>query len=247
MDNTLNTFAKGMIKDVAETLRPEDSYDDAQDMKLNAGNSASEYIISNVKGNKLSFTLPDSPILFTVNKNDISLPANWSETIVITTPLGPFTGNAFTGNAAELDDYLDKIQESILEDQAFTSLNLNAARSGSRIRIWSDNIDIVSIQFQYSNVQTQQAQSNQQIIGWDVSNDEIVLFTTNDSSATGGIGSLWKLTYDKVTFDTQIQILYSDDINFTTLQPIANPGGVEMVYERPSKNMVYWTDRMKKL
>jgi hypothetical protein len=48
MDNTLNTFAKGMIKDVAETLRPEDSYEDAQDMKLNAGNSASEYIISNV-------------------------------------------------------------------------------------------------------------------------------------------------------------------------------------------------------
>ncbi len=60
-DNTLNTFAKGMIKDVAETLRPEDSYEDAQDMKLNAGNSASEYIISNVKGNKLSFTVPDVP------------------------------------------------------------------------------------------------------------------------------------------------------------------------------------------
>ena len=47
-DNTLNTFANGMIKDVAETLRPEDSYEDAQDMKLNACNSASEYIISNV-------------------------------------------------------------------------------------------------------------------------------------------------------------------------------------------------------
>ena len=127
-DNTLNTFAKGMIKDVAETLRPEDSYEDAQDMKLNAGNSASEYIISNVKGNKLSFTVPDTPVLFTVNKNDISLPANWSETIVITSSLGTFTGSAFIGTAAELDDYLDKIQESILEDQAFASLNLNVDR-----------------------------------------------------------------------------------------------------------------------
>lgn len=248
MDNTLNTFAKGMIKDVAETLRPEDSYDDAQDMKLNAGNSASEYIISNVKGNKLSFTIPDTPVLFTVNKNDISLPTNWSETITITTSsLGTFTGSAFTGTASELDDYLDKIQESILEDPIFTSLNLNAARSGSRIRIWSDDIDIVSVQFQYSSVNLQQAQSDQQIIGWDVSNDVIVLFTTNDSSTTGGIGSLWKLTYDKVTFDTQIQILYSDDINFTTRQPIANPGGVEMVYERPSIHRIYWTDRMNNL
>ena len=248
MDNTLNTFAKGMIKDVAETLRPEDSYEDAQDMKLNAGNSASEYIISNVKGNKLSFTVPDTPVLFTVNKNDISLPANWSETIVITTSsLGTFIGSAFTGTATDLDDYLDKIQESILEDQAFTSLNLNVARSGQRIRIWSNDITITNIQLTYSNVNTQQVQSNQQIIGWDVSNDVIVLFTTNDSSPTGGVGSLWKLTYDKVTFDTQIEILYSDDINFTTLQPIANPGGVEMVYERPSIHRIYWTDRMNNL
>ena len=248
MDNTLNTFTKGMIKDVAETLRPEDSYEDAQDMKLNAGNSASEYIISNVKGNKLSFTLPDSPLLFTVNKNNVSLPANWSETIVITTSsLGTFIGSAFTGTATDLDDYLDKIQESILEDQAFTSLNLNAARSGQRIRIWSDDISITNIQFLYSSTQIQQPQADQQIIGWDVSNDVIVLFTTNDSSSTGGIGSLWKLTYDKVSFDTQIQILYSDDINFTTLQPIANPGGVEMVYERPSIHRIYWTDRMNNL
>jgi len=247
MDNTLNTFAKGMIKDVAETLRPEDSYEDAQDMKLNAGNSASEYIISNVKGNKLSFTVPDTPVLFTINKNDISLPANWSETIVITSSLGTFTGSAFTGTAAELDDYLDKIQESILEDPIFAPLNLNAARSSSRIRIWSDDITITNIQFTYSSVNVQQVQSDQQIIGWDVSNDVIVLFTTNDSSSTGGVGSLWKLTYDKVTFDTQIEILYSDDINFTTLQPIANPGGVEMVYERPSIHRIYWTDRMNNL
>ena len=247
MDNTLNTFAKGMIKDVAETLRPEDSYEDAQDMKLNAGNSASEYIISNVKGNKLSFTVPDTPVLFTINKNDISLPANWSETIVITSSLGTFTGSAFTGTAAELDDYLDKIQESILEDPIFAPLNLNAARSGQRIRIWSNDITITSIQFTYSSVNVQQVQSDQQIIGWDVSNDVIVLFTTNDSSSTGGVGSLWKLTYDKVTFDTQIEILYSDDINFTTLQPIANPGGVEMVYERPSIHRIYWTDRMNNL
>ena len=248
MDNTLNTFTKGMIKDIAETLRPEDSYDDAQDMKLNAGSSASEYIISNVKGNKLSFTLPDSPALFTVNKNDISLPQNWSETITITTSsLPPLTGSAFTGTASELDDYLDKIQESILEDPIFAPLNLNAARSGSRLRIWSDDIIITNIQFSYSSTEVQQVQSNQQIIGWDVSNNEIVLFTTNDSSTTGGIGSLWKLTYDKVTFDTQVQILYSDEINFTTLQPIANPGGVEMVYERPVIHRIYWTDRMNNL
>jgi hypothetical protein len=248
MDNTLNTFAKGMIKDVAETLRPEDSYEDAQDMKLNAGNSASEYIISNVKGNELSFILPDVPILFTVNIKDISLPAIWNETITITTPsLGTFTGSTFFGLSSDKDDYLDKIQESILEDQIFAPLNLNVARSGSRIRIWSDDITITSIQFAYSNVTVQQSQSDQQIIGWDVSNDIIVLFTTNDSSSTGGIGSLWKLTYDKVSFDATIKIIYSDALNFTTLQPIANPGGVEMVYERPNIHRLYWTDRMNNL
>lgn len=247
MDNTLNTFAKGMIKDVAETLRPEDSYDDAQDMKLNAGNSASEYIISNVKGNKLSFTLPDSPVLFTINKNDISLPAIWNETITIQSSLPSITGSTFSGTAVDLDDYLDKIQQSILEDPIFAPLNLNAARSGTRIRIWSNDVNITSIQFQYSNVEIQQAQSNQQIIGWDVSNDEIVLFTTNDSSTVGGVGSLWKLTYDKVTFDTTIKLIYSDALKLSTLRPIANPGGVEMVYERPTTHRIYWTDRTNAL
>jgi hypothetical protein len=247
MDNTLNTFAKGMIKDVAETLRPEDSYEDAQDMKLNAGNSASEYIISNVKGNKLSFTVPDSPVLFTINIQDVGLPSSWSEQIIITTSLGTFIGDVFVGNAAQVDDYLDKIQESILEDPIFAPLNLNAARSGTRVRIWSNDVTITNIQFSYSNVEIQQVQSNQQIIGWDTSNNTFVLFTTNDSSATGGIGSLWRLTYNEITFDATIEIIYSDNLHFTTLQPIANPGGVEMVYERPSIHRIYFTDRMNPL
>ena len=247
MDSTLNTFAKGMIKDVAETLRPEDSYEDAQDMKLNAGDSASEYIISNVKGNKLSFTVPDTPTLFTVNIQDIALPSNWSEAITITTSVGTFTGNVFQGNAVDIDDYLDKIQESILEDPTFALFNLNAARSGTRIRIWSNSFTITNVQLSYSIVEIQQVQPNQQIIGWDTSNNTFILFTTNDSSSTGGIGSFWRLTYNEVSFDTTIELIYSDNLHFTTLQPIANPGGVEMVYERPSIHRVYFTDRMNPL
>jgi hypothetical protein len=114
MDNTLNTFAKGMIKDVAETLRPEESYDDAQDMKLNAGNSASEYIISNVKGNKLSFTVPDVASVIRLElKNYYNLPSPWLERIRIVATSGTYVGNVFEGQYNDEDDYFDQIENSL--------------------------------------------------------------------------------------------------------------------------------------
>ncbi len=76
-EQTLNSFSKGMIKDVADTLRPEDSYEDAQDMKLNATGNSSEYILSNVAGNDLLFTVPNIPSRLTIVYNENN---NWVAT-----------------------------------------------------------------------------------------------------------------------------------------------------------------------
>lgn len=253
MDNTLNTFAKGMIKDVAETLRPEDSYEDAQDMKLNAGNSASEYIISNVKGNKLSFTVPDVPSIIRLGlKNYYNLPSPWLERIRIVATSGTYVGNVFEGQYNDQDDYFDQIENSLNNDVPFNSLNLNISRQGNVFRIWSETDNLISIDSApYPNTRlvnnVQQAQSNQQIIGWENINESIYIFTTNDSSSTGGIGSVFKVDYNIVTFDVSIKLIYTENVNFTTAYPIANPGGIVGIYETPFTQSLYWTDRLNNL
>lgn len=251
-DNTLNTFAKGMIKDVAETLRPEDSYDDAQDMKLNAGNSASEYIISNVKGNKLIFTVPDVPQICKVKAEGSLFISGQSYT-----PNISVSGTTVTASTQiQVDDintFFDELEDILKTDTAFTSYNLNVHRIGTVIRVWSNThqvllnstswlINDTDIEFTVQSVQT-----SQQIIGWDNIGDEIYLLTTNNSSSTGGYGTFWELTYDDITFDPTIELKYSEFLNFTTLQPIANPGGIETVLENSQTSRIYWTDRINPL
>jgi hypothetical protein len=248
MDNTLNTFTKGMIKDVAETLRPEESYEDAQDMKLNAGSSASEYIISNVKGNNLSFTIPNIPSIIKLGLKDYyNLPEPWVDSIKIIATSGTYVGNVFQGQYNDENDYFDQIENSLNND--FSFLNLNIARVGNVFRIWSETDNLISIDsVSYPNTRLinsiQQVQTNQQIIGWEAINESIYLFTTNDSSSVGGIGAIFKLNYNIVTLDTSINLIYTENVNFTTLYPIANPGGIVGIDETTFTRRIYWTDRL---
>ena len=252
MDNTLNTFAKGMIKDVAETLRPEDSYEDAQDMKLNAGNSASEYIISNVKGNKLSFTVPDVSQICKVKATG----DDYIENQIYTPHITVNSTNIFATENVEADTlnaFFDQLEEILKTNTAFSSLNLNVHRIGTTIRVWSNTDQItLNTALWISNstdieFTVQAPQTSQEIIGWDNIGDEIYLLTTNDSSSTGGYGTFWKLTYNEVTLDPTIEIKYSEFLNFTTQHLIANPGGIETILENSQISRIYWTDRLNPL
>jgi hypothetical protein len=252
MDNTLNTFAKGMIKDVAETLRPEDSYEDAQDMKLNAGNSASEYIISNVKGNKLSFTVPDVPQICKVK----AIGDDYIENQIYTPHITVNSTNIFATENVEantLNAFFDQLEEILKTNTAFSSLNLNVHRIGTTIRVWSNTDQItLNTALWISNstdieFTVQAPQTSQQIIGWDNIGDEIYLLTTNDSSSTGGYGTFWKVTYNEVTLDPTIELKYSEFLNFTTQNLIANPGGIETILENSQISRIYWTDRLNPL
>ena len=252
MDNTLNTFAKGMIKDVAETLRPEDSYEDAQDMKLNAGNSASEYIISNVKGNKLSFTVPDVPQICKVKATG----DEYIENQIYTPHITVNSTNIYATENVEantLNAFFDQLEEILKTDTAFSSLNLNVHRIGTTIRVWSNTDQItLNTALWISNstdieFTVQASQTSQQIIGWDNIGDEIYLLTTNDSSSTGGYGTFWKVTYNEVTLDPAIELKYSEFLNFTTQNLIANPGGIETILENSQISRIYWTDRLNPL
>jgi len=99
----------------------------------------------------------------------------------------------------------------------------------------------------YPNVitETQSAQTTQQIIGWVTVGDKIYLYSANTGS--GSIGTIWKLTYDEVTLVPTITLMYSEDLNMGTLNPIANPGGIESILENSQTERLYWTDRVNPL
>jgi len=97
------------------------------------------------------------------------------------------------------------------------------------------------------------------IIGWTALRDDIYLFTTDgifdpdDPTTWGGptppttSGQIWKFSYDKAgdyadPANYQLTLVYSNQLNFTTSRPIANPGMIESRYESPSIQKIYWTD-----
>jgi hypothetical protein len=95
------------------------------------------------------------------------------------------------------------------------------------------------------------SQCNNKIIGWTNIRDDIYLFTTNEIAEPGeftsSYGQVWKFIYAKQldAADTShyfLELKYNGLLNFTAARPIANPGGVEIRYESPQIQKIYWTD-----
>ena len=246
-----NGFSKGIVKDLGELLRDPQSYDDALDIRLNSNSSASDHIVVNIKGNELSVTVPDVPNILTIEYITDSITDPWSITPIILTDgsSSPYVGTTINGNSTNVTAMFDLIENSLRTDTAFSTLDLQIARSGNRIRVWSEVESILEYTplSSYTIDTLQIAQTDNFIIGWVNIEDDIFLFTTNDSSSTGGIGSIFRVQYDNITLVPTTALIYSDSVNFTTEFPIANPGGIEGVRENSDITRIYWTDRLNDL
>lgn len=60
MQATINSFTKGMNKDVSKTLLPQNNYIDALNIRILTSEGYSTGVVSNFKGNDFSFTFPTS-------------------------------------------------------------------------------------------------------------------------------------------------------------------------------------------
>ncbi len=245
----VNGFSEGMIKDLSELLRNNQSYDDAVDIRLNSNDSSSDHVVVNIKGNELAFNIPDIPNIITIEPVANTLPSSWTSSTSVVTSVNTFTGAAFSGTAADIDDFLDKIENSLKTDVAFSTLGLNVARIGRRIRVWSTTVEVQDFNpvSTYTITTLQQSQVDQTLIGWDSADNDIYLFSTNDTTPIGGVGAIWHLLLDRVTSAATITLKYSEALNFTTQNSIANPGGIETIHETPTQKRIYWTDRLNDL
>lgn len=95
------------------------------------------------------------------------------------------------------------------------------------------------------------AQNNLQIIGGTARVDDIIIFTTNETSENpDGYGQVWKIDFDPTTdsfigltaaseLDVATHLKYNNKVNFSTEYRI---GRVIALYETSEKDRVYWTD-----
>lgn len=242
-----NTFFKGMVKDLSDTMKDPSSYEDAFDIRLNSNSSDAEHVIVNIKGNRYSFSIPDVPNIITITPDTMAAP--WVSNATIVHSGGSVTGSTFIGSSADVPDLFDKIENSLRTDPVFAPLGLNVSRNGTIIRVWSTVTSITDYNPLSNLTQTalQVAQTDQLPIGWTRIDDKIYIIATNNDTVLGGIGSFFRFTYDKVSLVPTVTLVYSNDLNMSTRYPIANPGGIESVMETDDIERTYWTDRYNDL
>ena len=93
----VNTFTKGMRKDLSKTIQAKDSYVDAQNVRLTTDLGSSIGALVNIKGNDLSVTLPSTSAVYEIKKgNNIPPPGTVLWLQINLTNQGTFTSPSFT-------------------------------------------------------------------------------------------------------------------------------------------------------
>ena len=238
----INLFNKGMNKDLSKVLVQPDTYLHAENLSLVTELGLSSGILRNIKGNKLLFDIPSCSNVSSVTKG-----GNGTGTVTV------FLGITFTVNFAS-NDWARILANAINSDAVLIASGFKAAYTSTRVVVWGtlsqsntllqSNIALVGtgdaiIDNNYSPFVT-----SPKLIGWGVIRDTIILFTTEETSAapTNSQGQIWKLEYDKIFYEPTLTLLYNNTINFSVVNPIANPGRFVGNFETPAVQKIYWTD-----
>lgn len=243
-----NYFIKGIDQDIAKDKLPKDSYFDALNMRIITDTGGTSGDAQNIKGNveKISFKFISG--IYSVTASSAFISTTTSDiTVTINGITSTYTGilNTFTTIA----DYINN-------DPAFQAIFVRAyTNEGSifndiptlYITLSSGQILTFAIvsSTETFNINIYAPNTNSvQIVGWVAMREDIILFTTSNSSPnpTNTLSQIWKLTYDKTTLNTNIELLYNNYLNLSLEYPIANPGMIEARYETAILQNIYWTD-----
>ena len=192
----------------------------------------------NIKGTD---TLIDLPVLMKLSlSTQVSGTIN-AGSITITDENGNNYVNTFTFN------FLGSVEESLASlaeelPNGFPGITLvvhNTEHNGLfvysndiQIAVWSDNTN------SSQNLFTADIYDNPVVIGDTTLRDELILFTTENSSDIGGFGQIWKVAYDDATLETTTGLIYAGDLNFSMehlIEAVAR-------YETPAIQRIHWTD-----
>lgn len=241
MEQQSITFNKGMNKDVATTMHPEGSYLDANNIRLISEFAQSAPIVLNIKGNKLSFDLPD---IATVYECIYNL-QNQTEDALYT----GYAGININGNMIQVDRaggslsaFLVKLVEAI--NSTLLSSNVRACLNKSKtgIIIQSQvsasltvlpNVDFNADIFVYPT-------SSLQLIGWTTIRDDIYLIAASGTNSS--VNAIFKVEYDFIlNTPSSIKLIYSGVLGLS-INHIIFDSAITSIYENVNKQKIYFSD-----
>lgn len=238
----INSFTGGMDKDLLKSLLPKNKYIDARNIRLSTDKGLSTGALENVIGNSLAKQIPDTYQVYKITVGTYG---------AVTITINGNSGAAITTSASTTGQ---DIYNNIAAITGFGS-SFNAAYASTYVLVWGLTINPTISMSNGNMVSTLYiaAQTNLEPIGYGLLRDNIILFTTNNTSSTGGVGQIWKVTYDKQAVwnspstSFTFTLLYNNNINFTKQFPICKDGQTIGRYENTNIQRIYWTDNLNQL
>jgi hypothetical protein len=246
MSEHLNTFQKGMDQDSAKSFRKKESYISAENFRQVTEDGESSGVLETVLGNLNMFDFPNVTSIATIIVDSavtgnlrVQMTGGFDETLTITA-------------VSTVENLVEQIKNKL----TLTPFDLGdfvVATSGDRIVFYSTSDDISSITGTLIGPSVSQsialAEPNLTPIGYCTIRDEVIVFTTSETSGTGQ-GQIWRFEYDKdtLTLTQAIQtfgantpeLLYNGALNFSTENPIDREAIGR--FETPDIKRIYWTD-----
>lgn len=230
-------YIKGIDKDTAYSSYTPDKYFHLQNGKVVTVDGSSTGAIEVENGNKLLFKLPDVLATYKVNGR----------------------GRTFTQATVTINGHTEifnvtstlELAESIKSIAAF---NCNVYITANSFTIYgASTAPVVLLNNGYGDVTKliSPAQTGLKIIGMNELRDDLIVFTTNQTSATpDGYGQIWKLPINKVDgivtgilagdyLNDMVHLIYHGKLNFSTYYPITE---VTTKVDNALYGKVYFTD-----
>jgi hypothetical protein len=243
----INSFEGGMNFDLSKVVHTKNASREIRNFRPytdEQGKSIGGLI--NIAGNELSFTYP------TTNRVvkficEYTFPAIATDTIGFTIN-GVLTNIVFNviglTNEEIAENYVEQINNNAycIANQIYAYIN-DAGEFTVYCLANGVAFDAGDGSAFLARVQLIAPQSNLRTIGWCTLRDDFYLFTTNNTSSTGGVGQIWKLEIDLITKVTTLTIKYNNNVNFSTEYPIEAVGR----YETSNIQKIYWTDNFNKV
>lgn len=254
MPNKRNTYIGGMDQDTSNSKQDGTKYYKGVNIKVLSEEGSSSGNIENEDGNITSFNIPDTLGFWKIRFNNPENPSTGELSITLNNT------SYSTGNVDNIEDLFSQLV-GILSNT--NNSNYKLIQRGQFIYIipLTDNI-ITNVTgsaglSDNNNTYEVEPQTGLKIIGWTTLRDDVILFTTNEtSSAPDSAGQIWKFDYNPITktinnigsnntLSLNDHLIYNNKLNFSTHWHI----GTEAIghYENSKTGRVYWTDEYNQL
>ena len=241
----INSFSKGLQKDLAKEFLAKEMYIDARNWHLISEAGSSSGILENVNGNKLSFTFPDTSPVYKI----VKVPNVFVGNPVVTIN---FVSSQLFNHYNDSDIAFYKALADLI-NLNYTNLGIVAVENEESVLVYSTTLTSFTLTTIGALTVTTEvpSQTNLRIIGWDTMRDDFIILTcSNNNPSTGGPGQIWRLRYDfstiGSTFSKTLTLLYNNQISFSKEHPVASPGAIIARYENTNIQNAYWTNNFHK-